>query len=374
MGWKCEGIEAGCVPSKQVYLYFRRGVNPFLGSRSACGGPENRPLTATAAVSKIAIVSASSNARKIKAMSELHASSAKHIGIEVSAAAVTIVGLDSSGNLLEAFRSSARTGSVNEQIAAIADDVAEKFGDDIGEIGIAVPGLISSEKMRVAYSTHFPEHSSVDIIEEVRASTGRTPLIENDANAAAYGEFRKGAGRGGRNLFYVTLGRGIGGALIIDGAIWRGASGFAGEFGYLTINSEGLRLEDVASSDNIVRRTRNRFNRDSTSSLNRFQEQAINLDEIVAAADGGDDFAQLMLERTGSYIGMGVATVINLLNIEMIVIGGEIMEARHLVLDSIVRRAKELSFGPSFAGTTIASGQLGQNAAAVGAALLAGGI
>jgi glucokinase len=307
-------------------------------------------------------------------MSEPSNNSSRHIGIEVSANALTVVGLDASGNLLEAFHTPAAPGgSVQEQIASIASDISTKFGD-IGEIGIALPGLISSDKMRVAYSTHFPEHSSVDIKEEIVAATGRTPLIENDANAAAYGEFKKGAGRGSKNLFYVTLGQGIGGAFILDGKIWRGASGFAGEFGYLTINSEGLRLEDVASAGNIVRRTRSRFNRDSTSSLNRFEEQAINLEEIVTAADNGDDFAQLMLERTGSYIGVGVASVINLMNIETIVVGGEIMQAGHLVLDSIIRRAKELSFAPSFAQTTIASGQLGPNAAAVGVALLASGL
>jgi glucokinase len=307
-------------------------------------------------------------------MSDQSGTAAKHIGIEVSASAVTVVGLDASGNMLEAYHApSAPTGTIQEQIVAISDDVSNRF-DGIASVGIALPGLISSEKMRVTYSTHFPEHSSVDIKEEVAAATGWQPLIENDANAAAYGEFRKGAGRGSKNLFYVTLGKGIGGAFILNGEIWRGASGFAGEFGYLTINSEGLRLEDVASADNIVRRTRSRFNRDSTSSLNRFEEQAINLDEIVAAADNGDDFAQLMLDRTGRYIGVGVASVINLMNIETIVIGGEIMEAGHLVLDSIIRRAKELSFAPSFAQTTISSGQLGRNAAAVGVALLASGL
>jgi glucokinase len=307
-------------------------------------------------------------------MSDQSGTAAKHIGIEVSASAVTVVGLDASGNMLEAYHApSAPTGTIQEQIVAISDDVSNRFAG-IASVGIALPGLISSEKMRVTYSTHFPELSSVDIKEEVAAATGWQPLIENDANAAAYGEFRKGAGRGSKNLFYVTLGKGIGGAFILNGEIWRGASGFAGEFGYLTINSEGLRLEDVASADNIVRRTRSRFNRDSTSSLNRFEEQAINLDEIVAAADNGDDFAQLMLDRTGRYIGVGVASVINLMNIETIVIGGEIMEAGHLVLDSIIRRAKELSFAPSFAQTTISSGQLGRNAAAVGVALLASGL
>src|SRR3982750_1112783 len=105
-------------------------------------------------------------------MSETNGSSAKHIGIEVSAKAVTVVGLDAAGNLIEAFHTPpAQSGSIQEQIASIANDVSSKFGE-VGEIGIALPGLISTEKMRVAYSTHFPEHSSVDIKEEVHAATG----------------------------------------------------------------------------------------------------------------------------------------------------------------------------------------------------------
>ena len=78
-----------------------------------------------------------------------------------------------------------------------------------------------------------------------------------------------------------------------------------------------------------------------------------------------------MLERTGHYVGTGIAAVINLLNIERIVIGGDIMQAKHLVLDAVIDRAKELSFAPSFGSTTIVEGELGANAAAAGAALLA---
>ena len=121
-----------------------------------------------------------------------------------------------------------------------------------------------------------------------------------------------------------------------------------------------------------VRRTPTRFNRDSTSSLNRFAEQSITLEEIVEAADRGDDFAALMLQRTGSYVGLGIASVINLLNIERVVIGGEIMKAQHLVLDAVIQRARELSFGPSFDRTEIVSGELGENASAIGAASGAG--
>ena len=78
-----------------------------------------------------------------------------------------------------------------------------------------------------------------------------------------------------------------------------------------------------------------------------------------------------MLQRTGSYVGLGIASVINLLNIERVVIGGEIMKAQHLVLDAVIGRARELSFGPSFEKTEIVSGTLGENASAIGAALLA---
>jgi glucokinase len=164
----------------------------------------------------------------------------------------------------------------------------------------------------------------------------------------------------------------VGGAFIFDGEIWRGESGFAGEFGYVPINSEGTRLEDVASTANIIRRTRSRFHQDSTSSLNKLTEESITLAEIIHAAANDDDFAQMMLERTGMYAGTAVASVINLLNIEKIVVGGEIMQAKHLVLDAIIERARELSFSPSFQSTAIVEGELGINAAAIGAAFICG--
>jgi glucokinase len=149
-----------------------------------------------------------------------------------------------------------------------------------------------------------------------------------------------------------------------------GASGFAGEFGYVSINSAGMRLEEVASSANIVRRTRSRFHQDSTSSLNKLAEESITLQDIISAAEREDDFAQMMLERTGRYVGTALAGVINLLNIEKIVVGGEITQAKHLVLDAIKDRARELSFAPAFQSTTIVEGELGENAAAIGAAFV----
>jgi glucokinase len=293
------------------------------------------------------------------------------VGIEASVSSLRAVCISPSGELIgtETSAFDSPIGTL-PQLTTLAARLRERFGP-FDRIGVAVPGLIRRESRRVAYSAHIPEHSAIDLADEIEKATGVKAVVENDANAAAYGELKLGAGRGSSNLFYATLGVGVGGALILDNQIWRGVSGFAGEFGYVAINSDGMRLEDVASAANIVRRTRNRFNRDSTSSLNKLEEEQISIHQIVQAAENGDDFASLMLERTGNYVGTAIATVINLLNIEKIVIGGEIMHAGHLVLDAVVRRARELSFGPSFENAEIVAGELGENAAAIGAALIA---
>ena len=111
---------------------------------------------------------------------------------------------------------------------------------------------------------------------EFMKASGARVEIENDANAAAYGEYKVG-GRGSRDMFYITIGEGIGGAIILDGKLWTGASGFAGEFGHITIDAEGIEcecgntgcLETLASAPSIVRRANDRLYRDGTSSLSK---------------------------------------------------------------------------------------------------------
>ena len=305
-------------------------------------------------------------------MESLNGNSAGLVGVEASNGALTAVKLADDGTVSAMEQVSVNRGIDRlPQILEFIGGLKTTFGD-FSKIGLALPGLIEKASQRVAYSAHIPEHARGDIADEIRAATGVRTIVENDANAAAYGEYRLGAGRGCSSMFYATLGEGVGGAFIIDGQIWRGSAGFAGEFGYVTINSDGMRLEEVASTANIVRRTRQRFHQDHTSSLGRLDEQQMTISDIVSAAERGDDFAQMMLQRTGSYVGTAIATVINLFNIERVVVGGEIMRAANVVLDGIIRRARELSFSPSFNSTTVVAGELNDNAAAAGAALLSG--
>jgi glucokinase len=295
----------------------------------------------------------------------------KNIGIEATNASLKVVVLESRANIAEKFDVSLSEGeSLPNKLAELIVQLKQTHAVD--SFGIAVSGLINRLTNRVVLSTRMPFLMEFDLASELSNQTGCRIHLENDANAAGYGEYTLGAGQGSRSMFYATIGEGIGGALILDGNLWRGANGFAGEFGHIAINEDGVKLEDVASASNIVRRTRERLMQDSTSSLSRrYIEYSEGVDNIVAAANEGDDFAQLMLERTGTYIGTAIASVINLLNIEKVVIGGEVMDAGGVILESIVRRTRDRSFLPSFDAARVAAAKLGTDAPAVGAALLA---
>jgi glucokinase len=293
------------------------------------------------------------------------------LGIEISDSSLAAVIIDANGQVVTSRTS--LLSHPSETLDALNSLLGTLRSENLSfaSIGLAIPGLVDRKTGRVAYSAKTPSHTNVNLVEDLTASSGVPVIIENDANAAAYGEYRVGAGRGARNIFYATVGAGVGGAFIFNGRIWRGASGYAGEFGYMPINAAGTRLEDVASADNIVRRTKNRLHQDSTSSLNRIAGE-LTLNDVILAARSDDDFSQMMLERTGTYLGTAIASVINLLNIERIIIGGPITQAKHIVLEAIIARARELSFGPSFQATEIIEGELGTSAAAIGAAYVSG--
>lgn len=303
-----------------------------------------------------------------------------YIGVDVSGTTLHAALVGSDGRVIERRELALQRDELAAQVARTVAELRDARPTPIAAVGVGVAGLVNPKTRRVVVSTDLPSLVRTDLRAEIAGTTGLEVLIENDANAAAYGEFVAGAGVGRRNLFYITIGTGIGGALILDGKLWRGDSGFAGEFGHITIDPDGVQcvcgntgcLETVASGPNIVRRTQERLLRDSTSSLSRLGlKRDFTAADVAYAAREGDDFALLMLERTGRYIGTAVAAVINLLNIERIVLGGVIMEAGELILDPIIREARKRSFQPCFESTQIVAATLGRDAVSVGAAMLA---
>lgn len=265
------------------------------------------------------------------------------------------------------------------EIANLAAGLGE--AGPIKSVGIGIPGLVNRETDRVLLSTGLPSAARDDIHAELMKATGLQFELENDANAAAYGEYKAGAGRDARDIFYIGIGEAIGGAIILDGKLWLGASGCAGEIGHITINTEGAEcecgntgcLETIASGPNIVRRARERLDRDSTSSLSTLAtiEGGFVAADLAREANNGDDFSIMMIERTGVSIGTAVASIINLLSIERIILGGAIMQAGDLILKPIIEEARKRSFQPCFEATTIVAATLGADGVAIGAALLA---
>jgi glucokinase len=304
---------------------------------------------------------------------------ARFIGIELCGSKLRGATVDNEGIIGTRTEVVVEPEGLVRQIAELVTALRQKE-ENIRSVGIAIPGLVNRQSDRVISSTYLTPTVREHLHEEAMEATGLRIELENDANAAAYGEYIVGAGRGSRDMFYITIGQGIGGAIILDGKLWTGSSGFAGEVGHITIDTEGAEcicgntgcLETVASAPNIVRRANERLNRDSTSSLSRLaMNKNFTADDMAHEAMEGDDFAAMMIERTGKYIGTGVASVINLLNIERIVLGGGVMKAGDLILNPIIQEAKRRAFQPCFEATQIMAASLGEDAATIGAAMLA---
>jgi glucokinase len=304
---------------------------------------------------------------------------ATYIGVDLSGSTLHVALVTEDGRIIESREAALERDVVTAQVARMVTELRD-LSPRVAALGVGIPGLVNPRTDQVVISPDLPSVVRGDLHAELIKATGLKVELWNDANAAAYGEYKVGAGRGSRDMFYVTIGVGIGGALILNGNLWLGSSGFAGEFGHITIDTEGIEcvcgntgcLETVASAPNIVRRANERLYRDSTSSLSML---AVNKDftaaDIAREARNGDDFAMLMMERTGRYIGAAVASVINLLNIERIVLGGGVMEAGDLILNPIIREAGRRSFQPCFEATQIVLAALGTDAVSIGAAMLA---
>lgn len=304
---------------------------------------------------------------------------ANFIGVDLSGATMHAALVTSEGRVLERRESPLERDEIVAQVARSVSELRD-VSPNIRAIGVGIPGLVNRQTDRVIVSTDLPSIVRGNIHAELMKATGLRVELENDANAAAYGEYKVGAGRGSRDMFFATIGTGIGGAIILDGKLWTGASGFAGEFGHITIDAEGAEcmcgntgcLETVASAPNIVRRAKERLYRDNTSSLSRLAvNKQFTAADIAREAKNGDDFSLMMIERTGKYIGAAVASVINLLNIERIVLGGGVMEAGNLILEPIIQEAGRRAFQPCFEATKIVAAELGTDAVAIGAAMLA---
>jgi len=240
-------------------------------------------------------------------------------------------------------------------------------------VGIGAPGLVENGVVRC--SPNLPGWNDVSLQRILGEALALPVILENDANAVAYGEKSTGAGRGLNSLICITLGTGVGGGLILDGKIWRGAFGMAGEVGHMVIEPEGNPcscgnrgcLETYASATGIVRMAKEAVGRGDAG----WDVSTLTTEVLDEAARRGDKTAIRIFSEAGRSLGIGVASLLHILNPEAIIIGGGVVKAWELFYPSMAEEINRRCFREITERTKIIPASLGDDAGMLGAARLA---
>ncbi|MFC4589396.1 ROK family transcriptional regulator [Sphaerisporangium corydalis] len=298
------------------------------------------------------------------------------IGLEVNVDYLTAVAVDLAGTELLSWRRSfpGATATPNQAVAAVAAlarRVLNRMGKEARQvlgITVAVPGLVDVDgSVRIAPNLGWRDVDLAGDLAKALRDPGFPVLVDNDANLAALAEHRFGAHGGAENLVYLTGEVGVGAGVILDGRLRRGGLGFAGEIGHIQIDPSGPEcrcgrrgcLEAVAGIGAVLKDTAP----DATPA-----ELEPEVDEVVRLAEGGDAATLATLTAIGANLGRGVAIIANVLNPEVVVLGGYYVALAPWVLPAAQDELALRSFAPDSGGTRLVASALGYGAAALGAA------
>jgi glucokinase len=287
------------------------------------------------------------------------------IGVDVGATTVKAAVVAPDGTIMgiaERWTSVTSSAAVEADIVAV---LAELDQSDVVGVGLATPGWTSADRRTVVYSPNLPWHHEplADRIEQV---VGLPVVLENDANAAAWGEFRFGVAKGTSSMIAMTLGSGVGGAVVVNGALVRGHHGCAGEIGHCIQETNGrpCACGRIGCNENYA----------SGRALMRRAAELIGVGrDLVAEAKAARSAALQVYEEFGTYVGRALTDPILLLNPDIVVIGGGVVAAFDLFAPAIGSALSE-ALGPNWRGIAppIAAASLGADAGRVGVADLAG--
>ena len=263
-------------------------------------------------------------------------------------------------------------------VAAVRESEQSGGADEISAVSLVVPGTVNVEQGSVVKAPNVPCLDGFHLAAALREQLNLPAILENDANAAAVGEMWQGAAVGCKTIICVTLGTGVGGGIILDGKLWRGVDGSAAEIGHMcvdpfggvacTCGSRGC-LEVFASATAIVRMTREARPRYPDSVLQRRDD--LTAEAIFEAGQRGDELALEIFRRMGVYLGIGLANLINILNPEMIVIGGGVVNGWDLFAKHMHQQVEERAFPLLASRVKIVRAKCGDDAGLLGAARLA---
>jgi glucokinase len=311
----------------------------------------------------------------------------RSIGVDIGGTKILAGIVTEDGQVLTTARRATPRNDANDVLDLVGDVVNELVAGSstpLDGVGLGVAGLVDADRSRVYFAPNL-RWSQVPVRALLEASTGLPVVVENDGNVAAWGEFRFGAGKGVKDLTLVTVGTGIGGGIVINGALFRGAHGVAGEIGHINAVPDGRPcgcgrngcLEQYASGNALVREARllaaeRRPEANALLELGDGTPEGVQGVHVTEAAKAGDPVAMAAFTIAGTWLGRGLADLAAVLDPEVFVIGGGVSEAGDLLLASARQTLADKLIGQqNRPAPLVRIAELGNTAGLVGAADLA---
>jgi len=309
------------------------------------------------------------------------------IGVEIGVNFISVILTDFTANIL--WRQRVCTDLLEDQILIIdrASELTQKAVEVGTEenlrplgIGVGVPGLVDTARGRLIFAPNL-RWNNVPLRLMWSQRFDLPIFVENEANAAALGEYYFGVARGVDNFVYLSAGIGLGGGVMIDGKLFRGSRGYAGEVGHMTVDPEGDLCgcgkrgcwETKVGARALICGVQNTLANDTHSLIYDLvggDLTQITTDVVVEAARSGDSVSIKALENVGKYLGIGVVNLINIFNPELIVLGGALSLANEFLLSAIENTVCESALKPSCEGIQFAASAHGEDACVMGAVAL----
>jgi len=297
--------------------------------------------------------------------------------------------LDADGGIIARARAKTRAWRDDQEvfatIAQAGHRAIEHAGISVSEVsavGIGAPGPIDFDTGYIIETANL-KFKDFPLGPRLAEEFGCPTIVENDVNAGVYGELRAGAARGANSVLGMFIGTGIGGGLIVNGALYRGFSTGAGEVGHIIVEAGGPRcgcgnrgcLEAVASRTAITRDIRKAIKRGRRSVLSKGltrETDSLSGKDLKEAYDSDDELAQKVIHRAARFIGIGIGSLLNVLGSEMVVLGGGVVEAfGDDFVERIERSARDIAFEINSKNAKVVRAELGDDAGVIGAGMLA---
>lgn len=289
------------------------------------------------------------------------------IGIDIGGTAIKSCILDQDGNIKKEL--SEPTPQNLEGLRKKIKEILRNLSlnqNPLG-VGIGIAGFIDMKEWILRRSPNLRFLDGIELLGFFKEIIDTPFTVDNDANMAAWGEFKRGAGMGVKNMIHITLGTGIGSGIIIDGNLFHGSTGFGAEFGHTVVNPDGLPcncggkgcIETEASAKKIVMNYL-----DLTG-----KKEDLTSKDVYLLAKGGDSYAVEAFKMAGYYLGIGLSNLINLLNPELIVLGGGVSEAGEFILKPAIEVIERRAIIFSMEKVKIVPAILGNKAGMIGAGL-----